>query len=226
MTLMVQAFSLKLGCSTRKLILLKLADNANDEGHCWPSYQHIADMCEIDKRTAMRHVKKLEEMGYLTKDTRTRKHGYTSNMYHLKLDKPSSDNLSLGGSDTRSLGSDTRSLGGSDRVSPRISHSLEPVIEPKDLVENEFDHLWKVWPNTKNKKKSLAAFIALCKKNPKQTPEFIRTSLVQDVKTRIANKQFAFENTMLSSYLNGERWNDGHETTETRKDPLLEAMGL
>jgi hypothetical protein len=33
----------KVGNSLRKLVLIKLADNANDKGECWPSYQHIAD---------------------------------------------------------------------------------------------------------------------------------------------------------------------------------------
>ncbi|ECG5516286.1 helix-turn-helix domain-containing protein, partial [Salmonella enterica subsp. enterica] len=43
MNLMAKAMSIKVGNPLRKLVLIKLADNANDEGECWPSYQHIAD---------------------------------------------------------------------------------------------------------------------------------------------------------------------------------------
>ena len=47
-----------------------LADNANDEGICWPSYQNIADHCEVTKRSVMSHVAKLEEMGLLKRQYR------------------------------------------------------------------------------------------------------------------------------------------------------------
>ncbi|WP_409365500.1 helix-turn-helix domain-containing protein [Klebsiella pneumoniae] len=42
----------KVGNPARKLVLLKLADNANDDGICFPSYQYIADKCEMSKRSA------------------------------------------------------------------------------------------------------------------------------------------------------------------------------
>jgi hypothetical protein len=45
MMLMVKAIGL-VGNPLRKLVLLKLADNASDQGECWPSYQYIADQCE------------------------------------------------------------------------------------------------------------------------------------------------------------------------------------
>ena len=49
MELMVKAMKVKVGNPLRKLVLLKLADNASDHGECWPSYQHIADQCEISE---------------------------------------------------------------------------------------------------------------------------------------------------------------------------------
>ena len=52
MSLMAKAMGVKVGNSLRKLVLIKLADNANDKGECWPSYQHIADQCECS-RTAV-----------------------------------------------------------------------------------------------------------------------------------------------------------------------------
>ncbi|MCL7679870.1 helix-turn-helix domain-containing protein, partial [Klebsiella pneumoniae] len=42
MTLMAKAMAIKTGNPIRKLVLIKLADNANDFGECWPSYKHIA----------------------------------------------------------------------------------------------------------------------------------------------------------------------------------------
>ena len=151
MILMVKALNTPLKCSTKKLILLKLADNANDEGICWPSYQHIADQCELSKRTVMRHIKGLEEMGVLSVNKRRQSSNQNhSNLYKLNLFD--SDNISPRGSDKMSLGGDNVSLGGSDKMSPRTSHSLEPVKEPikrkqKKLPEiekpdNVSDQVW------------------------------------------------------------------------------------
>ncbi|EFG1265016.1 helix-turn-helix domain-containing protein, partial [Escherichia coli] len=53
MELMVKAMKIRVGNPLRKLVLIKLADNASDQGECWPSYQHIADQCEISKRSVM-----------------------------------------------------------------------------------------------------------------------------------------------------------------------------
>ncbi len=136
MILMAKAMSIKVGNPTRKLVLLKLADNANDSGKCWPSYDHIAEMCEIDRRTAMRHIKALSESGLVTLTYRKGEKGNSSNIYHLHLD---GDNLSPP-SDTRSPRVVSEDHQPSDPVSPRTSHrtsQLEPVKNiKKSLVEN------------------------------------------------------------------------------------------
>ncbi|HBT4773460.1 TPA: helix-turn-helix domain-containing protein [Klebsiella variicola subsp. variicola] len=134
MDLMVQAMKIKVGNPLRKLVLLKLADNASDLGECWPSYQHIADQCEISKRSVMNHIEALCECGLIKKELRTGPKGNSSNVYQLNL-RSAGD--SPGGSANRSLPSATDSLpgaadspGGSAGAAPRISHSFEPVNEP------------------------------------------------------------------------------------------------
>nr|WP_063454794.1 helix-turn-helix domain-containing protein [Wohlfahrtiimonas chitiniclastica] len=62
MMLMVKAMQIKVGNPLRKLVLLKLADNASDTGECWPSHQNIADQCEISKRSVINHIDALVEM--------------------------------------------------------------------------------------------------------------------------------------------------------------------
>ncbi|MBM7070899.1 helix-turn-helix domain-containing protein [Shewanella sp. 202IG2-18] len=138
MMLMVKAMQLKVGSPIRKLVLLKLADQANDHGECWPSYQHIADHCETSKRSVMNHVKVLEESGLLRREYRKGEKGNSSNVYHLTLDnqKPSENNsLPLVNdihhpSANGSLPSESPSLPPSESPSPRTSHSFEPVNEP------------------------------------------------------------------------------------------------
>lgn len=64
--LMAQAMDIKTGSSTTKLVLLKLCDNANDQGICWPSQDTIAEQCEITTRTVISSLKKLEALGLAT----------------------------------------------------------------------------------------------------------------------------------------------------------------
>ena len=141
MDLMVQAMKIKVGNPLRKLVLLKLADNASDLGECWPSYQHIADQCEISKRSVMNHIEALCECGLIKKELRTGPKGNSSNVYQLNL-RSAGD--SPGGSANRSLPgagdsphSAGDSLGGSAGAAPRISHSFEPVNEPNSLSGRE-----------------------------------------------------------------------------------------
>ena len=92
MTLMAKAMGLKVGNPLRKLVLIKLADNANDKGECWPSYQHIADACEMSRRTVMRHIDDLEKQGLVSvKSRRVSSEKNQSNIYKLTLDNVKSD---------------------------------------------------------------------------------------------------------------------------------------
>ncbi len=64
--IMTMVFSAKVGSATRKLILLKLADNADDSGRCWPSQKYLTEACEISERSLRDHLKRLEEDGFIT----------------------------------------------------------------------------------------------------------------------------------------------------------------
>ncbi|PKH18832.1 helix-turn-helix domain-containing protein [Pseudomonas fluorescens] len=136
MTLMVAAMKLRVGNPLRKLVLIKLADNASDVGECWPSYQHIADQCEISKRSVMNHITALCDAGLLRKEIRKGgPKGNSSNVYFLTLDGGAPpapgvvQQIHQGGA-AGSPPSESPAPGGSAAAAPRISNSLEPVIEP------------------------------------------------------------------------------------------------
>ena len=127
MLLMVKAMQTKVGNPLRKLVLLKLADNANDQGECWPSLQYIADQCEISKRSVISHISALCDSGLLKKEHREGKFkANASNLYTLTIH---SETPALH-SANNSLGGETPALPPSETPAPRISNSLEPVIEP------------------------------------------------------------------------------------------------
>lgn len=69
---------------TTKLVLLKLADQANDEWECWPSRRTIATECGVSIRSVARHTKTLTELGLLAIVERQRENtSQTSNLYRL-----------------------------------------------------------------------------------------------------------------------------------------------
>jgi hypothetical protein len=56
---------------TDKLVLLALADNASDEGHCYPSVSTLVRKSNLNERTVQRVLSRLEEGGHITKRLRT-----------------------------------------------------------------------------------------------------------------------------------------------------------
>jgi hypothetical protein len=83
--LVAKAFRLRLGNPTRKIVLVKLADNMNDHGYGFPSYDEIAYLCEISKRSVIRHCKELEEQDIIKIVHRKSQHGNRSNAYWLNI---------------------------------------------------------------------------------------------------------------------------------------------
>lgn len=85
---MAMAMKIKTGNPLRKLVLLKLADNANDQGECWPSIPYLAATCEMAERSVQNHIKWLHEHGFLWVERRKSKNGgHQSNIYHLTLER-------------------------------------------------------------------------------------------------------------------------------------------
>lgn len=136
MSLMAKAMGVKVGNSLRKLVLIKLADNANDKGECWPSYQHIADQCECSKSAVRNHIDALEDMGLIKRENRVGVNNgksNTSNVYYLNLDVTPMPPKSTG------VCHEIAPPMPSDGTPPmppdgtRTSHSFEPVTEPDSL---------------------------------------------------------------------------------------------
>ena len=76
------------GSPGAKLVLLVLADYADDSGLSWPSKATLSKVTEQDPRTIQRHLRHLEGVGLITVDIRSRKDGgQSSNSYMLPLDK-------------------------------------------------------------------------------------------------------------------------------------------
>ncbi|EFG8804453.1 helix-turn-helix domain-containing protein [Shigella flexneri] len=225
MNLMAKAMNIKVGNPLRKLILIKLADNANDNGECWPSYQHVADQCEVSRSTVKSHIRALEEMGLLKRECRRKGELNQSNVFYLTLDNAQQIPPESGGAG----------------AAPRTYHSFEPVNEPKNIMfehvrtecektpdrheetDKAFEEIfWCAGMRKAGKKNAASAFrtqFREWRKTTRGTASEFATMLADDIACR-NGKQFGFDRLLPSSYLNGQRWNDEKpETIQPQSRP-------
>ncbi|EFI9148177.1 helix-turn-helix domain-containing protein [Escherichia coli] len=235
MNLMAKAMNIKVGNPLRKLVLIKLADNANDNGECWPSYQHVADQCEVSRSTVKSHIRALEDMGLLKREFRRKGELNQSNVFYLTLDNAQQIQPELGGAgaDRGGAGADRggagADLGGGAGADPRTYHSFEPVNEPKNIkfehvrtkcekssdrheeTDKAFEEIfWCAGMRKAGKKNAASAFrtqFREWRKTTGGTASEFATMLAEDIACR-NGKQFGFDRLLPSSYLNGQRWND------------------
>lgn len=79
------AWSLEEVMGSEAMVLLALADQANDEGFCWPAQQKLAPKARQSVSTLRRSLRSLEKMGLLTTITRSSTRGRRSNLYLLHI---------------------------------------------------------------------------------------------------------------------------------------------
>ena len=133
-----------------KLVLVKLADHANDDGRCWPSVRTIKKQTGLSRDSVLRATRYLESKGLLTVIHRTDGRLSRSNVYrlHYRVERleeraqSSANVMQRSSSAVRPLSTESRegvvaqSGQGSSMVSPGAvagsgpNHHIEPSIEP------------------------------------------------------------------------------------------------
>jgi hypothetical protein len=74
------------------VVLLALADHANEHGLCWPSISILVRRANVGERTVQRALQSLESAGFVTRERRLRENGSdTSNLYRLIFDRTPTD---------------------------------------------------------------------------------------------------------------------------------------
>lgn len=75
------------GSPVTKLVLLKLADNANEDGECWPSIKLMVAHTELSERTVREHLQKLEDLKLIRIDRRKQNGVNLRNTYFLNVEQ-------------------------------------------------------------------------------------------------------------------------------------------
>ena len=88
------AMEQRTGSPAAKLVLVKLADNANENGYCWPSVPLIVEHTELAERTVRGHLRKLQADGLILIEPRMSAKGQISNAYQLNIPRATSRQVS------------------------------------------------------------------------------------------------------------------------------------
>jgi len=125
--------------SVQKLVLLMLANYADENNSCFPSYQHLADVCSCTKKTAVRACQELEKEGIIETQKRFDNKGkQTSNRFIIRGVKKDP----VGG--TKTTPNTIRSIL-KDNINKRGDKNNTPY-------SSEFLEWWNVYPNNSGSK--------------------------------------------------------------------------
>ncbi len=136
-----------------KLVLLALADHADEEGWCWPRVRYLAKKCGVSERSVQRGLKDLERSAFVQRIETFREDGsHGSNRYRVGI-VPVPSVLSPPGVTVSPPGV-TVSPPGDASVTPLNPHRTlkEPrTPTPAHAGLNGFDQFWAAYPKHRAK---------------------------------------------------------------------------
>ena len=195
--------------TVEKMVLLVIADHANDEGtQAYPSQATMASKASISIRTVQRAVNTLCAQGYI----RMFKHAGGSadcredrrpHLYQINVAKLRGDSVTRRTDDANGA-TITTSTG---RQSRPMNHPLEPSIEPSH--QTAFDEFWLRYPRKVGKQAAIKAFAKAIKT--------VEPNVIIEGAERYANDPNRVDafTAHPTTWLNAGRWND---------DPLPERI--
>ena len=176
---------------TKKLVLILLANYADENKSCYPSYSHIAKLVGLkDTKNIKRIIDELVERGLLRKENRIKEDGgNTSNKYYITIG---------GGVETHRGVEETR-VG--------VSEPPNTKDDTKTNIE-EFEKFWKIYPRKVGKKTALKSFTKI---NDKEYEKVLLGAEIFAELNQQTEERFIPHPT---TWLNQERYMDAFETDD------------
>ena len=184
------------------LVLLAMADFADDAGNCWPSMATIAAKARVQERSAIRIVRRLEASGYVKTVIGGGRYG--CNQYQINPDPVPP--LTESHPDLDATKTLTLSAENPDRsVTQTI---IEPSIEPLSRynARDGFDDFWSAYPRKTVKSAARKAYAKAVKK---ARHDEIMFGLSRHLPALQAKEQQFIPHP--ATWLNQERWSDEPE---------------
>ena len=159
-----------------KLVLLALADYADDRSQCWPSYETLADKCDISRTSVYNAIKDLKLAVLIRVTQRREDDRQLSNLYTLLTKKKAVKQVDL----SSKLSSDLSSKQGSTVCTQTVNRTVnqnpkekgggqksKEVEFPSELDTSEFRKQWELYEayRTENRFKRLKPSSVITKLN-------------------------------------------------------------
>ena len=161
---------------SQKIVLLSLADRADEDGYCYPSIKRLELDCSMTRRTIQRNLAELEALNLIERKSRFTGNGQTSNDFFLigivdrhGETKPQGDRAGRRKPIKSSVSSDTPPA---------------PPVTPRTIKQTSFNHQKKQQPAPEKthehheqiRKESLKAIVE--RKKPELLSEFKQRGFV------------------------------------------------
>lgn len=195
--------------ATQKAILVALADRADEQNKCFPSYDDICHRSCANPKTVASALAKLEEQGFIKRTRRFSK----STMYELLIttDIGSISSTEIGCiNSTTEIGSISTTDFGAVNT-PKIGNLTTNITTKESPYMSRWSEFWKKYPSKKNKHKSQIAFKNLSAKDQKAAIEGLGSYEFSKDRRYVP---------MASTWLNGRRWEDVEDNEEIREFEL------
>lgn len=211
------AWEQQIKTAPKKLALLQLANNANDDGKSWYSITKMADACGVSERTFQRQVQSLEQDGLLHVERRNNRPSiYTlTDEVEIVLHDEGCQSVTSG-CQSDGAGCQSVTLGG---VTESHDPNSNPNNDPNIDINSAFEVFWSAGMRKVNKSGALKSFKKAFKDSKEESVIRFGYELAEDVALRIKSRQFGFDKMHPTTYLNQQRWNDEYETTNSTNAP-------
>tara|TARA_B100001057_G_scaffold178450_1_gene179247 strand:+ start:6680 stop:7306 length:627 start_codon:yes stop_codon:yes gene_type:complete len=195
----------KTGNGTNKLVLLCLANYADDKNTCFPSYKTLISITEMSRSTIIRSLKSLENIGLIKIEERFADFNegkrQTSNLYTLNVGYQT---------DTHPVQNDTHP---SITMKPHITSNNKPI-----KYSSDFNEWWNLYPrNDGSKKKAYDLFINI-------TDKIINFDELYSKTVQYKNSMHEKDPKFIphaTTWLNQRRWETVEEKTRINLNQLV-----
>ena len=198
---------------TKKLVLIILANYADEKGSCYPSYKHIGWIAGIkDPKHIGKIIKEFAQMDLLEITPRFKKDGGNiSNRY----------TLNIGQGLQTPTGDETPTPHGQETTTPPVSPPPNTKEDTKDNTKELFEEFWKIYPRKTNKYSSSQKYkIALKDISHEEMLKKIKvySEFVADEKMDLKFVPHC------TTWLNQKRYLDDSDTTVTKVKKSLNSL--
>lgn len=217
-------------------VLIVLMKHARTSGQCHPGFATIAKQARVSRDTVKRSLRSLEERGLISIERRRVGTKNLPNLYtlHVEPDRVGADSTHSDRSDPRRVGADSTQVGADSTqgwvlTAPLTrltneSHERDSADAADDVhmsaieivdspgvsgldLDASFDAVWSAWPKKTSKKTARAKFTAAARRHPRGALGLAEHAAAH-ARAYVQNAHPVQYVPMLSTWLNGDRWND------------------